>query len=170
MYRHNDGDAAAAAGRGGGVAMRSSGMVYSGRVENNHSNSGRGGDRRFLNSTKNDRGTEPNIHPPYWNKSHPGMFYFDRANQNPTQAQVDEFFRQQPELNSHEIVNIFLRAVQWKKKKGIDVLGGDKLSFVTESIMHMMSKLDGRQLTQTAMATVNGLQVIASIDIQMSGQ
>ena len=97
-------------------------------------------------------------------------FLFDRNNRNPTQSQVDDFFRNKPELNAHEIVNIFLRAVQWKKKKRIDVLIGDKLSFVTDSLLRIVSKLDGRQTTQITMATVNGLQSIAPASINTSGQ
>ena len=52
---------------------------------------------------------------------------------------------------------------------GIDVLGGDKLAFLTESILNMSSKMDGRQLTQTAMAAVNALQVILPSNNYMSG-
>ena len=160
MYRHSGDETAAVAA---GEATSSSGMVSFGGAVNYRTG-------RFLHSGNHDRSTATNKPPPYWNKSHPGVFYFDRANQNPTQAQVDEFFRQQPELSSPEIVSIFLRAVQWKKKKGIDVLGDDKLSFVTERLWQMMSKLDGRQFTQTAMATVNGLQAISPTNIHMSGQ
>ena len=104
------------------------------------------------------------------NNSGQAGFLFDRNNQNPTQAQVDDFFRKKPELNAHEIVNIFLRAVQWKKKKRIDVLVGDKLSFLTDSVSRIVSKLDGRQLTQTAMAAVNGLQSIEPKNILSSGK
>ena len=126
---------------------------------------GGGGGQRFVNNIP-----LPKNHSPYVNKNHPMMAYFDRTNENPTQAQVDEIFRHKPELNSNVIVNIFLRAVQWKKKKRIDVLGGDKLSFLTESILHLSSRMDGRQLTRTAMACVNGLQAVAPTNVHMPGR
>ena len=97
-------------------------------------------------------------------------FLFDLNNQNATQSQVDEFFRKKTKLSSFEIVSIFLRAVQWKKKKRIDVLGGDKLSYLSQSLLPLISKMDGRQLTQASMATVNGLQATSATNIHTSGR
>ena len=72
-------------------------------------------------------------------------------------------------MTSKDIVNIFLRAVQWKKRKRVDVLGGDKLSYVTEHLVQLASKMDGGQLMQTAMATVNSLQATTPANIHASG-
>ena len=132
-----------------------------------------GGKRRHLNPRDDNRDAvqrKPTQYSQNNNNNQGGGFLFDHNNQNPSQAQVDEFFRNKPELNPKEITNIFLRAVQWKKKKRIDVLGGDKLSFLTGRLQCIVSELGGRQLTQTAMATINGLQAIAPTNVQTSGK
>ena len=109
-------------------------------------------------------------------RNKPAAFYFDLDNQNPTQCEVDEFFRKKPVLHFKEIPSIFLMAVQWKKKNNIDVLGGDKLPIVTENIVHSVAQLEGVQfinaghLIKLTMATVNGLQAIAPTNIHMPGQ
>ena len=51
----------------------------------------------------------------------------------------------------------------------MDVLGGDKLSYVTEHLVQLASKMDGGQLMQTAMATVNSLQATTPANIHASG-
>ena len=131
-----------------------------------------GGKRQYLNPGYNDSSANAN----YGNKHHQngngnrGIFLFQHANHNPTQHHFDEFFRQQPELSSQDIIDIFLCAVRCKKKKGIDVLGGDKLAFVTGRLLSIASTLDGRQLTHTAMAAVNCLQAIMPTNVHMPGQ
>ena len=169
MYRHSGGASAASSSTSAAASSSagSSGIVSSKRADNDSKG---GGERRFLNAANNVRCTEPDKHAQFLNKGDPKLFLFDRTNQNPTQSQVDEFFRQKPALTSYEIINIFLRAVQWKKKKRIDVLGGEKLSLVVKNIWHLIPTLNGKQLTKTAMATINGLQAIASTNTYMSGE
>ena len=105
----------------------------------------------------------------------PVTFYFHTDTQNPTQQEVDEFFRQKPVLHFKEIPSIFMSAVSWKKKHNIDVLSDDNLAFVTESIMNMLSQVEGMQfvnaghLIKLTVSVVTGLPTIASTNIHLTG-
>ena len=96
-------------------------------------------------------------------------FLFHRNNDNPTQAQVDSYFRGNPDPSPEQVGSILQRAVKWKKKKSIDVLTGDKLIFVISSLQRMLPAFSPRELWFATVGTMECLQVISPTDIEKSG-
>ena len=97
------------------------------------------------------------------------VFLFDRNNDNPTQAEVDAYFRGNPDPSPLEVADILQRIVKWKKKKKIDVLTGDKPLIVMSSLQRMMPVYNLRQLRSSTVGTLECLQVISPTDIAKSG-
>ena len=82
---------------------------------------------------------------------------------------MDAYFLSQPNPSPDQVVDILLCAVEWKKKKRIDVLSGDKLPFVVSSLQRRLSDFNLRQLQQATIGTLESLQIIPPIDIEKSG-
>ena len=97
------------------------------------------------------------------------LFLFASNNDNPTQAEVDAYFRENPDSDPEQVISILQRTVKWKKKKAIDVLTGDNLPIVMSSLQRMLPKLNRPQLRHAAIGTLECLQVIPLVDIEKSG-
>ena len=97
------------------------------------------------------------------------FFLFDRNNDNPTQGEVDAYFRSNPDPSPQEVVDILLLSVMWKKKKKIDVLSGDKLHLVMSALQRMSSILNLSQLLFATVRILECLQVVPLVDIEQSG-
>ena len=96
-------------------------------------------------------------------------FLFASTNDNPTQAQVDAFFRKNVDPSREEVISILQRAVKWKKKKSVDVLTSDKLLIVRSSLQLMLPRLSKPQLRHATIGTLECLQVISPTDMEESG-
>ena len=96
-------------------------------------------------------------------------FLFAINNDNPTQAEVDAYFCENPDPNPEQVVGILQRTVKWKKKKAIDVLTGENLPIVISSLQRMLPKLNRQQLRHATIGTVECLQVISSTGSGKSG-
>ena len=97
------------------------------------------------------------------------FFLFDRNNDNPTQGEVDAYFRSNPNPSPQQVVDILLRSVMWKKKKKIDVLSGDKLLYVISALRRVLSILNLPQLRLATIGILECLQVVPIADIEKSG-
>ena len=103
------------------------------------------------------------------NQTNDELFLFRRDNDNPTQEQVDDYFLSEPNPSPEEVVQILQRTVKWKKNHKIDVLTGDKLSFVMSSLESMLFQLTTEQLHNATVRTLMCMQVIPLADIERSG-
>ena len=96
-------------------------------------------------------------------------FLFSNNNDNPTQAEVNTYFREHPDPNPQEIADILQRTVKWKKKRKIDMLIGDKLLIVISSLRRIMPVFNLSQLRNATVGVLDSLQVISPTDIETSG-
>ena len=96
-------------------------------------------------------------------------FLFDLNNDNPTQTQVDTYFLEKTDLSLEDVISILLCAVNWKKKKSIDVLTGDKLGIIMSSLQRELSNPNKHQLRHSTVGIMECLQVISPTDIEESG-
>ena len=96
-------------------------------------------------------------------------FPFDLNNDNPTQTQVDTYFLEKTDLSLEDVISILLCAVNWKKKKSIDVLTGDKLGIIMSSLQRELSNPNKHQLRHSTVGIMECLQVISPTDIEESG-
>ena len=128
--------------------------------ENDGRGRGRGRDALGGRGTSNGRGGT---------KDSGAYFLFDQNNYNPTQGEVDAYFRNNPNPSPQEVVDILLRTVTWKKKRMIDVLSGDKLLIVMSALQRMLSVFDRRQLRFATIGLLECLLVIPLVDIEKSG-
>ena len=96
-------------------------------------------------------------------------FVFDRNNDNPTQGEVDAYFRSNPSPGPEQLVSILLCAVKWKKRRRIDVLSGDKLLIVMSALQRMLSVFNVPQLRFATIGLLECLQVVPLVDIEKSG-
>ena len=97
------------------------------------------------------------------------LFLFDRNYNNPTQRDVDAYFRSKPDPTPEQVVDILQRTVTFKKKKNIDVLYGDRLLIVLSSLHRVLSDLKLSKLRHATVGIMGSLQVIPLDDIDKSG-